>query len=394
MTGLSTENLAAWLRSFWPAKSSVDRFERMRSCAGALLGIALTGAVSYAIIGDAGVTAWLVAPMGASAVLLFAVPSSPLAQPWSIMAGNFVSAVIGVTCVKLFAAPVIAAALAVSLSIAAMFMLRCIHPPSGAVALTMVMGGPLVHEAGYSFVFVPVMLNSLIIAAVALFFNNAVGRRYPHSPQIVPPSPTPKASEAPAKTSLGFSAAELDAVLKNYNQVLDISREDLENIFIQVEALAYRRRFGDMTCGDIMRSDVIAVEFGTYLEEAWRLLHTHQLKALPVVDRGRRILGIVTPIDFMEHAGVETYMGFKGKIRHLLRRSGKTHDDKPEVVGQIMSDQVKTASVDQPIIELLPLISEHGLRHIPVIDEDRKLVGMLTQADMVNALYGQKLIGA
>lgn len=390
---MSITNLdRAWFRSFLPAPSSVDRFERMRSCAGALFGIALTGAISFVIVGDAATAVWLIAPMGASAVLLFAVPASPLAQPWSVMGGNFVAALIGVSCAKLVDAPLIAAALAISLSIGAMFMLRCLHPPSGAVALTMVLGGPVVHEAGYHFVFAPVMLNSLIIAVLAVFYNNAVGRRYPHSPQMVPPSPAPKAAEAPAKTSLGFSAEELDAVLKNYNQVLDVSREDLENIFIQVEALAYRRRFGDMTCGDIMRTDVHAVEFGTYLDEAWRVLHTHKLKALPVLDRGRRVIGIVTPIDFMEHAGVETYVGFKGKIRHLLRRSGKTHDDKPEVVGQIMTDKVRTASVNQPIIDLLPLISEYGLRHIPVLDEDRKLVGMLTQADMVNALYGQKLI--
>jgi len=382
-----------WLRSFLPAQPTVDKFERMRSCAGALFGIVLTGAITYLYIGDAGATAWLVAPMGASAVLLFAVPASPLAQPWSIIGGNLLAALIGATCVKIFGhAPIVAAGLAVSLAIGAMFMFRCIHPPSGAVALTMVMGGPAVHAAGYSFAFVPVMLNSLIIAGAALLYNNAVGRRYPHSPQMAPPTPAPKAAEAPAKTSLGFSAEELDAVLKNYNQVLDVSREDLENIFIQVEALAYRRRFGDMTCGDIMRTDVIAVEFGTYLDEAWRLLHTHKLKALPVVDRGRRVIGIVTPIDFIEHAGVETYVGFKGKIHHLLRRSGKTHDDKPEVVGQIMTDEAKTAGVNQSIIDLLPLISEHGLRHIPVIDEDRKLVGMLTQADMVNALYGHKLI--
>ena len=390
---MSITNLdRAWFRSFLPAPSSVDRFERMRSCAGALFGIALTGAISFVIVGDAATAVWLIAPMGASAVLLFAVPASPLAQPWSVMGGNFVAALIGVSCAKLVDAPLIAAALAISLSIGAMFMLRCLHPPSGAVALTMVLGGPVVHEAGYHFVFAPVMLNSLIIAVLAVFYNNAVGRRYPHSPQIVPPNPAAKAAEAPARTNLGFSAEELDAVLKNYNQVLDVSREDLENIFIQVEALAYRRRFGDMTCGDIMRTDVHAVEFGTYLDEAWRVLHTHKLKALPVLDRGRRVIGIVTPIDFMEHAGVETYVGFKGKIRHLLRRSGKTHDDKPEVVGQIMTDKVRTASVNQPIIDLLPLISEYGLRHIPVLDEDRKLVGMLTQADMVNALYGQKLI--
>ena len=79
-------------------------------------------------------------------------------------------------------------------------------------------------------------------------------------------------------------------------------------------------------------------------------------------------------------------------IGTLLHRSGKTHDDKPEVVGQIMTDNVKTVNLDQSIVDLVPLISEHGLRHIPVLDEDRKLAGMLTQADMINALYGHKLI--
>lgn len=385
-----------WLRSFLPAQPHVDRFERMRSCVGALFGIVLTGVITYVCIGDAGVTAWLVAPMGASAVLLFAVPNSPLAQPWSIVGGNFAAALIGVTCTKLFfaGAPALAAGVAVSLAIGAMFVLRCIHPPSGAVALTMVMGGPVVHAAGYAFVFKPVMINTVILAGMAILYNNMVGRRYPHSPQLSSPAPSPRAAEAPGRTSLGFSTAELDEVLKSYNQVLDVSREDLESIFIKVEALAYRRRFGEMTCGDIMRTDVIAVEFGTYLDEAWRLLHTHKLKILPVLDRGRRVIGVVTPIDFMEHAGIETYVGLQGKFRHLLSRSGKTHDDKPEVVGQIMTSRVYTASENSPVVDLMPLISEHGLRHIPVVDEDGKLVGMLTQADMVNALYGRKLVGA
>src|SRR5262245_42146703 len=94
-----------WLRSFFPAASTVDRFERMRSCAGSLFGIALTGGISYYCIGDLGATAWLIAPMGASAVLLFAVPASPLAQPWSIIGGNLSAALIGATCVKLFGVP-------------------------------------------------------------------------------------------------------------------------------------------------------------------------------------------------------------------------------------------------------------------------------------------------
>src|SRR5258706_10586585 len=91
----------------------------------------------------------LVAPMGASAVLLFAVPASPLAQPWSIIGGNLVSATVGVACAALIGNPVHAAALAVAVAVGAMFALRCIHPPSGAVALTAGLGGPAGHAMGF-----------------------------------------------------------------------------------------------------------------------------------------------------------------------------------------------------------------------------------------------------
>ncbi len=82
----------------------------------------------------------LVAPMGASAVLLFAVPSSPLAQPWSILGGNIAAALVGVTTALLITDPFLASAVAIGVAIAAMMTLRCLHPPSGAIALTAVLG--------------------------------------------------------------------------------------------------------------------------------------------------------------------------------------------------------------------------------------------------------------
>ena len=86
----------------------------------------------HVLLGSAANIPLLVAPMGASAVLLFAVPASPLAQPWSIIGGNLVSATVGVACASWIADPVGAGALAVALAICAMFALRCVHPPSGA----------------------------------------------------------------------------------------------------------------------------------------------------------------------------------------------------------------------------------------------------------------------
>lgn len=386
------DSILQWFKSFIPVKSNVDRFERMRSCAGSLFGILLVGLVSYAILPRDAHTIWLIAPMGASAVLLFAVPASPLAQPWSIIGGNLCAALIGVTCARLVQDAALAAALAIALSIGAMFLLRCIHPPSGAVALTAVLGGPVVHEMGYAFVLAPVMLNSFLLLAAALFYNNASGRRYPHAQQSAASHPHQTRDELPI-TRLGFSHEDLDAVLKNYNQVLDIGRDDLEEIFLRIEMQAYHRRFGQTVCASVMSRDVVAVQFATPLDEAWRLLQQHRLRALPVLDRGRHVIGILSRTDFLEHAGVEVHTGLAAQLRALLHRIPLSHSDKPEVVGQIMTRPVVTALVDTPLLELVPRMAE-GLHQIPVVEADGKLAGMLTQSDMIAALYEKNLAAA
>lgn len=386
------DSILLWLKSFIPAKTNVDRFGRMRACAGSLFGILLVGLTSYALLPHEARTIWLIAPMGASAVLLFAVPSSPLAQPWSILGGNLCAALIGVSCAKLVQEPALAAALAIALAIGGMFLLRCIHPPSGAVALTAVLGGPVVHDMGYAFVLSPVLLNSALLLAAALFYNNATGRRYPHAQHSAAPHPHQTRDELPI-TRLGFSHEDLDAVLKDFNQVLDIGRDDLEEIFLQTEMRAYHRRFGQTLCAAVMSRDVVAVEFATGLDEAWRLLQEHQLRALPVLDRGRHVIGIVSRTDFLEHAGVEVHTGLAAQLRRLLHRVPFTHSDKPEVVGQIMSRPVITAQVDTPVLELVPRMAD-GLHQIPVVQADGKLAGMLTQSDMIAALYEKNLAAA
>ncbi len=125
---------------------------------------------SHWLLGE--VNLWFIAPMGASAVLLFGVPSSPLAQPWSIVGGNVLSALIGVTVGMLVPDAALACGLAAALAIAGMYFLRCLHPPGGAVALTAILGGAGVHSEGYHFVLTPVLLNSLMLALLAIVFNN------------------------------------------------------------------------------------------------------------------------------------------------------------------------------------------------------------------------------
>lgn len=362
--------VGSWLRTFAPGVHHVSKRERLYGCIGALLGLLCTEWISRLALGES--IPWLIAPMGASAVLLFAVPSSPLAQPWSILGGNLVSALIGVACAKLVGGTGLAAALAVALSIGVMFQLRCLHPPGGAVALTAVFGGPAVTELGYTFALWPVAVDSLCIAAFAIAFNASVGRRYPHRPHEQA-NPHLTADPIPSARA-GVTAADLNAVLDARGELLDISSEDLEEIIAAAEQRAYRRRFGAVRCMDIMSEDVVAVSAHASVDEAWDLLAKHRVKALPVVAEARRLVGIVSLHDFFVPPGAARAPG----ARHEPREGATVSD--------LMSADVVTASPEQPMIDLATLFSDGGLHHMPVVDHRGAVVGMLTQSDFVAAL--------
>lgn len=383
-----SDNSSSWPGALLPAPNSAGPREQLRASLGALAALALTAWLSLHLPGAAG--AWLIAPMGASAVLLFCLPASPLAQPWAVIGGNLVSALVGVACARLLPDPLLAAPLAGGLAIALMFALRCLHPPGGAVALTAVLGGPAVHALGYRFALCPVALNSLLMVAAALLYNKLSGRRYPHAQRSPLHNPHLTADVAPS-ARLGFQREDLDAVLRRYGQVLDVSRGDLEDIILATEAQAYERRFGIITCGQVMSRDSVTVEYGTGLGEAWRSLRHHRLHAMPVLNRGRRVIGMVAQSDFLRHSDLDELRTLGERLRALIRRSGLTHTDKPEVVGQIMTGEVVSARVDTPIVELVPLMANTGLHHLPVLDADGRFAGIISQSDLLAALVQARL---
>ncbi|WP_297113162.1 HPP family protein, partial [uncultured Devosia sp.] len=164
-----------FLARLLPNMVPVSPVERLRAAVGAFVGILSTAGVTALALGQGQELPLLMAPIGASAVLLFAVPASPLAQPWSILAGNCVAALVGVSCALALGPTPLAAALAVSISIGLMLTFKCLHPPSGAVALTAVIGGPAIAELGYAFVVWPVGINSVLLLAAAVAFNRLTG---------------------------------------------------------------------------------------------------------------------------------------------------------------------------------------------------------------------------
>jgi len=181
-------------------------------------GIEAIGALMFITRGVLGLDggSMVIASAGASAVLLFAVPHGPLSQLWPVIGGHVISALVGVTAWQLIGRVEVAAALAVGGSIAAMHLLRCLHPPGGATALAAVIGSTEVHDLGFEFVLRPVALSAVIMVAIAVAFNAPFRRRR---------YPAARPRSAPGERPL--SRDEVVAAIRSIDSFVDIGEHDL-----------------------------------------------------------------------------------------------------------------------------------------------------------------------
>jgi len=206
-----------------------------RGAVGAVLGIVSATLMTDLVLGtNRAALPWLVAPVGASAVLVFALPASPLAQLWPVLGGSMLSAMIGLAVGHFIPYAPLAGAVAVAAAIALMSALRCLHPPAGACAMIGAMGAPLIAAAGWPTFLLALWLDLVALLAMAWVFNNLTGHTWPHEAAAIAP--------LPPKHWMGrYDTADLDAVLEDWEEVLDVSRDDLDALFRAVEDQTYRR---------------------------------------------------------------------------------------------------------------------------------------------------------
>ncbi|HKO47428.1 MAG TPA: HPP family protein [Polyangiaceae bacterium] len=350
----------AWLSRFKPARSRLPLRERFYSALGGLIGLLATGLVMRTWLGSSEHVPLLIAPLGASTVLVFGVPASPLAQPWSVVAGNFIAAVVGVTLARAVPDLTLAAALAVALTIALTSLFRCLHPPAGAVALTAVIGGSVVTSAGYRFALVPVLLNSLLLVGVGLIFNALARRSYPHVPAL--PVSSHRTADAPPEFRVGFTESDIAAAVERLGTPLDVEHGDLVALFRHVEEAAHRRLRGEIFCSEIMSRDLITISPNDSSELAVQRLREHALRVLPIVDEHGVLHGV---LDFATAAGAA-----------------------PQKIRDLPSISFELARPDTPISRLFPLLSRSHVREALVVDTESRLLGIITQTDLL-AIVGR-----
>lgn len=345
----------------------VPRKEALRSGLGAVLGIAVCGGLARSLIeGHISLSPLLVAPIGASAVLVFALPASPLAQPRAVIGGNMLAALIGVICGLLIPDPLLSAAIAVGAAITAMSLLGCLHPPGGALALGAAIAASSPTPLGFDYPFVPVGLCSLLLVLAASVYGRATGHPYPHR---VDAAPSPhKTSDRPPTERFGYTRADLDEALSQYGELLDISRDDLDALFREVELQAHKRLHTAIFCADIMSRDVLALHAGQSAASALKQLQAHDLRTAPVIDDLGRVLGLARRAELLA--------GGEGPVENLV------------------DSQVHIVSLSTPIEALLPVLSRGTTHEALVVDDADRLVGVITQTDLLAVLYRAHVVEA
>lgn len=367
-----------WLKSFIPAAQGGQPIERLRVVLGT--GIALLClALSARWLFDARLSLAIIASAASSAVVVFAAPSSAFAQPWPLLGGNLLAALVGVSMAQTPVPGLWAEVLAGCLSLALSFWLRCLHPPSCALAMIAAMDSPTYGHLGYGLL-LPVLFYSSILLGCALLYHNLSGRTYPTPP--VPRQNRHGTADTPPPMRLGTSPDDLDRALLDFGEYVDLSRDDLERLIRLAEQHSLRRLAGGIRAADLMSRDVRHVRPGQPIGEAWTLIREHCLRALPVIENEGRLVGLLTVFDLLSHYQARARSGF-GPVRLTLRQAR---------VAQLMNSPVSSVSPDADLSELVQLLSEQGLHCVPVVDDEQRLLGMITQTDLVVALYRQLLL--
>lgn len=204
--------------------------EKLLAGFGALVAVAATLYIGRIAFGPSGALA-LVPSMGATAVLLFAVPLGQLSQPWPVLGGHAVGALVGVTCAKLLPpGSLVAAGCAVGGAIVVMRALKCLHPPGGATALFAVIGGPAIWGLGYSLLWYPVMLNACVLLLLTALLNWPFPwRKYPaHFHRM----------KKETAEKLGLTHEAVVEAVRSIDSFVDITEDELLRLY---EALSQRR---------------------------------------------------------------------------------------------------------------------------------------------------------
>lgn len=329
------------------------------------IALGLTGLLATAL---PGVT--LLPPLGASAILLAALPNAPVARLWPLIGGTLLAAVLAWLLNQLHLPLWLTCPLATCVALLAMYHLRCLHPPGGAMAVWVALYPD--SFASLPALLLAVLPGLLLLAAAALLRQRLYGRTG------MADDAGHDTSDAPPSLRHAPGPADWQQALDRHGELLDIGPAQLHRLHRELEAARLHRRVGPACVGDVMARDLVTLAPSDSAQTAWQTLQHHRIKTIPVVADGQ-VLGVISLVDLLKYLGLNRPTlpeDLTARANVVMRQD----------VAQLMSAPARTVRADLPLDALVPLLSDWGLHHLPVVDAEGVLVGMVTQSDLIAGL--------
>ena len=363
-----------------------------RVAIGAGLGLAFAGLLVWESNHFIPGLLFLFAPLGATAVLVFAVPSSPLAQPWNCVVGNTISAVW--TLLLFWAFPQLplpaAAALAVSGAIAIMLACRALHPPGGAVALLMVLSASTLLPMGWQLL-IPMSLMTASLVVAGVIFHRATGRTYLHAAPAAAKNASTSTATRSAQSSAGrlaLSHEDLQTLLARFDQSNNLDPEALGDLLAAAEEEAIKRRFSSVQCSQVMSGKLLTITPATPLEEVASLFHKHLVKSLPVVDAQGQLIGRVLRADLFDWLWEGHQQALHKNLWQRIKRGSRTRQQHTQAKDLMRAPEMCVQETT-PLGDLLQDLASHTVQFIAVL-RGPVLVGVITRSDVIRTLLSLK----
>ena len=146
-----------------------------------------------------------------------------------------------------------------------------------------------------------------------------------------------------------------------------------------------------MNVANFMSRQVVTVTPKTPLHEVWKIIFKKHIHGLPVVDERRKLLGIIAEEDllaklFPEYDDLEATLGKLNDDEQIKEKLGKL---KKLTAEKIMSKRIVFTRPDTEVMRALSRMIVRKVRQLPVVDDDDRLVGMISKSDIFRKLFNR-----
>ena len=182
-----------------------------------------------------------------------------------------------------------------------------------------------------------------------------------------------------------ISDEDLRDALREMKTYVDVTEEDLKKIYSIALEHARQRLQPKITVEGVMTRRVVTARTDSDIRDVSALLSENRISGLPVVDERSHVVGVVSEADLLSLAGMERGHSFKDIVKHILgepvprRKQGNR-------VGEIMSSPAMTTRPETDIRDVAKILESKGIKRLPVVDEENRLVGIVSRGDIVRAM--------